>query len=323
MSFSFKNLEYWIDTLYSRGLIAGELENILRGVLDYHSLYTPDYEVYRNYDYRFDFEKDIVGFESTQPWQLINAARLYHMLSGNLVWDTDKDVEHDNGFKKSESDLLGVFKLSPSVLDAVNMLYMPLDQFQQRMLPPYEILKDSVEAALTGDTTALQESLSINGILNNLPFVGAILQRTGVNADGSLNPNNIKQRIEDAGLYQAISSLVTAAYVPYKKYNTWYGADNEYLTKLPQYHYKKSPYYYSKSGGFKTNYSAGRLYGLYYNPNTSRYRLDTLAHSPYYKSPYSPSKKYALKNTYYSSLTYNSLSENLLKKRVLDKHHYT
>lgn len=323
MSFSFKNLEYWIDTLYSKGLIAGELENIFRCVLDYHSLYTPDYEAYRNYDYRFDFEKDIVGFESTQPWQLINAARLYHMLSGNLVWDTDKDVEHDNGFKKSEADLLGVFKLSPSILDAVNMLYMPLDQFQQRMLPPYEVLLHLVESKLTGDSSNLREDISINGILNNLPFVGAILQRTGVNADGTLNPNNIKQRIEDAGLYQAISSLVTAAYVPHKKYNTWYGDDNEYLTKLPQYQYKKSPYYYSKSGGFKTNYSAGRLYGLYYNPNTSRYRLDTLARSPYYKSPYSPSKKYALKNTYYSSLTYNSLSENLLKKRVLDKHHYT
>jgi hypothetical protein len=318
MSFSFKNLQYWLEVVFESGVATTELVKLLKTLLNYNSLFTPDQEVYRNYDYSFDFENDILGFKSTQPWQLINAARLYHMLNGNVVWDTGKDVEHDNGFGVQDTDLYSVFKLSPSILDAVKMLYTPLSQFEQRMLPPYKVLLSTVEAVFTGEVTDLQKELSINGVLNNLPFVGAVLQRSGIG-----NSNNLKGRIEDAGLYQAVSSLFTAAYVPHKKYNTWYGADNEYLTKLPQYSYKKSSYYYSRSGGFKTNYGAGRLYGLYYNPNTSRYRLDTLARSPYYKSPYSPSKKYALKNTYYSSLTYNSLSENLLKKRVLDKHHYT
>lgn len=327
MSFSFKNMSYWIETLMNNGRVVGELEDILRSILDYQSLFNPDYEVYRNYDYSFDFEEDIENFGPSQPWQLINAARLFHMLSGNIVWDTGKDVtrvvDYGDGPEKQITDLFAVFKLSPSFMDAVNMLYTPLNQFEQRMLPPYKILYETVTRVLSGEDINLAEELSINGILNKLPFVGAILQRTGVSLTGDHATNNILKRIEDDGIRQAVSSLMSAAYVPHKKYNTWYGADNEYLTKLPQYHYKKSPYYYSKSGGFKTNYSAGRLYGLYYNPNTSRYRLDTLARSPYYKSPYSPSKKYALKNTYYSSLTYNSLSENLLKKRVLDKHHYT
>lgn len=322
MSFSFKNLEYWIDTLYSKGVIAGELENVFRCVLDYNSLFNPDYEVYRNYDYSFDFEKDVVGFRSNQPWQLINAARLYHMLNGNIVWDTGKDVKYNNGHEVKDADLLAVFKLSPSILDAVNMLYMPLDQFQQRMLPPYEVLLQSVESALSGDTTSLSETVSINGMLNNLPFVGATLQRLGINGDGSTKPNNVIKRIEDDGIWQAVSSLFTAAYVPHKKYNTWYGADNQYLTQLPQYEYAKSPYYYSRLGGFKMNYTMTRYRNSYYNPNASRYRIESLAHSPYYKSPYSKSKRSSLRTTYYSSLTYNALSDNLLKKRVLDKYRY-
>ena len=322
MSFSFKNLEYWIDTLYSKGVIAGELENVFRCVLDYNSLFNPDYEVYRSYDYSFDFEKDVVGFRSNQPWQLINAARLYHMLNGNIVWDTGKDVKYNNGYEVKDADLLAVFKLSPSILDAVNMLYVPLDQFQQRMLPPYEVLLQSVEAALSGDTTSLSETISINGMLNNLPFVGATLQRLGVNGDGSTKPNNVIKRIEDDGIWQAVSSLFTAAYVPHKKYNTWYGADNQYLTQLPQYEYAKSPYYYSRLGGFKMNYTMTRYRNSYYNPNASRYRIESLAHSPYYKSPYSKSKRSSLRTTYYSSLTYNALSDNLLKKRVLDKYRY-
>lgn len=322
MSFSFKNLEYWIDTLYSKGVIAGELENVFRCVLDYNSLFNPDYEVYRSYDYSFDFEKDIIGFRSNQPWQLINAARLYHMLNGNIVWDTGKDVKYNNGHEVKDADLLTVFKLSPSILDAVNMLYMPLDQFQQRMLPPAEILVQSIEAALSGDTTSLSETVSINGMLNNLPFVGATLQRLGVNGDGSTKPNNVVKRIEDDGIWQAVSSLFTAAYVPHKKYNTWYGADNQYLTQLPQYEYAKSPYYYSRLGGFKMDYTMTRYHNSYYNPNASRYRIESLARSPYYKSPYSKSKRSSLRTTYYSSLTYNALADNLLKKRVLDKYRY-
>lgn len=322
MSFSFKNLEYWIDTIYSKGIVAGELENVFRCVLDYNSLFNPDYEVYRNYDYSFDFEKDVIGFRSNQPWQLINAARLYHMLNGNIVWDTGKDVKYNNGHGVKDADLLAVFKLSPSILDAVNMLYTPLDQFQQRMLPPAEILVQSIEAALSGDTTSLSETISINGLLNNLPFVGATLQRLGINGDGSTKSNNVIKRIEDDGIRQALSSLFTAAYVPHKKYNTWYDENNQYLTKLPQYEYTKSPYYYSRLGVFKMNYVAAKHYGSYYNPNASRYRIESLARSPYRKSIYGPSKNSSLRTTYYSSLTYNTLEDSLIKKRVLDKYRY-
>jgi hypothetical protein len=143
MSFSFKNMSYWVETLMSSGRVVGALENILRSILDYQSLFNPDYEVYRNYDYSFDFEEDVKNFGPNQPWQLINAARLYHMLSGNIVWDTGKDVtrvvDYGDGPEKQITDLFAVFKLSPSCVDAVSMLYTPLNQFEQRMLPPYKI----------------------------------------------------------------------------------------------------------------------------------------------------------------------------------------
>ena len=321
MSFSFKNLKYWLETICESGAMTSELAKLLRTVLQYNNLFDADYDVYRNYDYSFDFEKDVLGFESNQPWQLINAARLYHLLSGNIVRDTGKDAKYNNGNKVVDADLYRVFKLSPSIMDAVSMLFTPLNQFEQRMLPPYEVLLHCVQSAFN-EGTSLQEDLSINGILNNLPFVGATLQRLGVNGDGSTKSNNVIKRIEDDGIWQAVSSLFTAAYVPHKKYNTWYGADNQYLTQLPQYEYAKSPYYYSRLGGFKMNYTMTRYRNSYYNPNASRYRIESLAHSPYYKSPYSKSKRSTLRTTYYSSLTYNALSDNLLKKRVLDKYRY-
>lgn len=343
MSFSFKNLEYWIDTMYSNGFVVGELENVLRSVLDYHSLFNPDYEVYRNYDYRFDFEKDVLGHRANQPWQLIDAARLYHKLNGNIVWDTGKDVKYDNGFEIVDADLHAVFKLSPSILDAVNMLFTPLSQFEQRMLPPYEVLLTPIKNALAGEDINLREVIAVDSLLNNLPFIGAVLQRTGLSYDGEHKPNNIIQRMKDAGLYQGLSSLFTAAYVKQKKYNTWYGEDDEYLTKLPPFpkryypknyypkqSYTRTPYYrsgynktYNRQGGFTVNYPTARRQQDLYNLDTPRYRMDTLARSPYYKDNYSKPKKQVLRTNYYSSLTYNVLADNILKKRVLDKFYYT
>ena len=180
-------------------------------------------------------------------------------------------------------------------------------------------------------------------MLNNLPFIGAVLQRTGLSYDGEHKPNNIIQRMKDAGLYQGLSSLFTAAYVKQKKYNTWYGEDDEYLTKLPPFPkryypknyyskqgYTRTPYYrsgynktYNRQGGFTVNYPTTRRQQDLYNLDTPRYRMDTLARSPYYKDNYSKPKKQVLRTNYYSSLTYNVLADNILKKRVLDKFYYT
>ena len=356
MSFSFKNMSYWIETLMNNGRTAGALENILRSILDYQSLFNPDYEVYRNYDYSFDFEEDVKNFGPNQPWQLINAARLYHMLSGNIVWDTGKDVtrvvDYGDGPEEQITDLFAVFKLSPSFMDAVNMLYTPLNQFEQRMLPPYKILYETVNRALSGEDINLAEELSIDGFLNKLPFIGAILQRTGVNLTGDHATNNMFKRIKDDGMRQILTSLFTAAYVPHKEYNTWYGENDEYLTKLPnksskkkypkntyykKYYskgYSRTPYtrsrYYrssynktfSRQGGFTVNYSTARRYQSLYGLETPRYKLDMLSRSPYYKDNYQKSKKQVLRTTQYSSLTYNMLKDNILKKRILDKYFY-
>lgn len=312
MSFSFKNLNNWLDTITKNSAVLFELENILRIVLNYNSLFEPDYEAYEAYDYAFDFKEDVLGFGTKAPWQLINAARLYHSLSGNIVIDTGKTVRYDNGYGEKDNELLAVFKLSPSILDAVRMLYNPIDTYQQRLLPPYEILSNTFINVLNGE--APLEDLGINTLLNNLPFVGTALQRTGYG-----KPNNINRRIQDAGLPMAISSLFTAAYVPKKDKYYWYDDDYNKLNPTPHQTYYSSPYY--TSGGFTPNYSARRNYSNPYNSRVPTYTINKLARRTPNKSLYTRSTRYSLKNNY-STLLKNGVQDNLIRKRVLDKFRY-
>ena len=312
MSFSYKNLNFWMESLSENPKLARELSNILMPCLDYQSLFNPDQEAYNNFDYSFDWSKDVMCFEARAPWQLINAARLYHILSGNIVIDTGKTVRYDNGYGEKDNELLAVFKLSPSVLDAVRMLYNPIDTYQQRLLPPYEVLSNTFINVLNGKAPI--EDLGINTLLNNLPFVGATLQRAGYG-----KPNSINRRIQDAGLPMAISSLFTAAYVPKKDKYYWYDGDYNKLNPTPHQTYYSSPYY--NSGGFTPNYSARRNYSNPYNSRVPTYTINKLARRTPNKSLYSRSTRYSLKNNY-STLLKNGVQDNLIRKRVLDKFRY-
>lgn len=313
MSFSFRNLNYWLDTITKNSSVLFELENIFRTVLNYQSLFEPDYEAYAAYDYSFDFKDDVVGFGANAPWQMINAARLFHLLQGNVVVDTGKTVKHDNGYGEKDNELYAVFKLSPSVLDAVRMLYNPIDAYQQRLLPPYEVLSSTFLNVLNGKAPI--EDISINGLLNNLPLIGAPIQRAGVGKS-----NNINKRIQDAGLPMAVSSLFTAAYQPIKKKYYWYDENGNRLNETPHTPYRKNAYYHRK-GGFTPTYSIGRTYSSPYSSDKPEYHITKLARQTPYKDIYRKPATKTLKDTYLNFYK-GYLDIDFMRKHLYEKYRY-
>lgn len=317
MSFSYKNMNFWLETLNKNPMLSRELENILRTCFDYQSLWEPNQEVYENYDYSFDWEKDVRSFGTDAPWQIINAARLFHLLQGNIVISTGKTAERNNGYGEQTYELYRVFKLSPSVIDAVSMLYNPIDVYSKRTLPPYEILSQSVLNVLDGK--APFSDISVNTVLSSLPFIGAPLQRLG-NVDHWTKSNNINRRIEDVGLEQAVASVFTAAYVSKKENKAWYDAAFNYLNKLPNAPYYNNAYY-NTDGGFTPNYTARRYYQNPYTMRNPQYALTKAARSKQGVSLYAPSKKeQTLKNypAYYSK----AFTDRVIKSRVKDYKYY-
>lgn len=300
MSFSYKNLDYWLETIYKNPLLVGQLENVLRPVLNYNSIFNPNQEAYRDFDYTFDWSKDIASFEARAPWTMINAARLYHILNGNIVIDTGKDVEHDAGYGSKTNDLYTVFKLSPSVLDAVKTLYNPLDSMSERLLPPFEALQNVMLNML--DDKATTDDLNITTLTNMLPYVDVITQRVGIDQSG-LKHNNIFQRIEDAGPLMGMASVFGAVYVPQKDANYWYDSD------------------YNILGGFKQNYYGKRNYSNPYSTRNPRYTITRMSQNRKPKSTYTPSIKKRLYDYQYSGIQRN-LVNRVLVPRIKDYKYY-
>lgn len=303
MSFSYKNLNNWIESVYRNPQMVGELENIFRPLMNYQSLYEPDQEAYKAFDYSFDWNKSVFSFQANAPWAQINAARLYHLLAGNVVIDTNKTVQHNAGYGTKLNDLYAVFKLSPSFLDAVNMLYSPLDAYSSRILPPYETLVNIFSNM--SDSKNLKEQLSLSTLVTNLPYVDAILQRTGLTTDGWKH-NNIVQRINDAGPYMALSSVFGAIYVPQKKH---------------MYYYDQK---YNILGGLKHNYYAKRNYSNPYDTPkvvSPRYTITRMAQNKKPKPIYIKSARKRMYDQQYNSILHNA-TDNILKSRVKDYKYY-
>lgn len=300
LSFSYKNLDFWIQNISRNPMLVGELENIFRTLLDYQSIFTPDPEAYQDYDYTFDWSKDVMSFQANAPWTMINAARLYHILNGNIVIDTDRDVAHDAGYGTKTNDLYAVFKLSPSVLDAVKMLYTPLNTYTERLLPPYETMLNIVGGLATDQDVVGQ--MNSASLMNMLPYIDTITQRIGYGEDG-LRHNNIVTRIEDAGPAMIFSSVFGAAYVPHKDNHYWYNSD------------------YNILGGFKQNYYAKRNYSNPYNSKYPSYTLTRMAQNKKPKDIYAKSTTSKVRmNTYdYVARQY---SNRILRHRLKDSYYY-
>ena len=301
MSFSYKNLEFWVDSIVKNPMLMGELENIFRSVLNYNSLFQPNQEAYKAYDYTFDWSKDVTSFQANAPWTMINAARLYHILNGNIVIDMNKTVKHDSGYGAKDTDLYTVFKLSPSFLDAVKMLYNPIDAYSERLLPPYETVLNIFKGMKEGNVV---EQMNVATLANMLPYVDVVMQRAGIGADG-LKHNNIIQRVEDGGPLQLLPSVFGMAYVPHKDKMYYYDSD------------------YNILGGFKQNYYGKRYYNTNpYSTKNPQYVYTRLARSKRRAKPiYSPSIKRSAYSQQYNSIV-RGTTDRILRYRIRDYHRY-
>lgn len=301
MSFSYKNLNFWIETMYKNPLLVGQMENIFRPLLNYNSLFAPDQEAYEDYDYTFDWSKDVQSHQTNIPWTMVNAARLYHILNGNVLIKHKDTVMHDAGYGEKENELYSVFKLSPSVLDATKMLFTPLNTYSERLLPPAEALSNGIINMLNGKSDSKQ--LSITALANMLPYFDTMLQRVGRDENHKLRHNNLYQRIEDAGIQQVLPSLFGAAYVPVKDNVYYYDSD------------------YNILGGFKTNYYAKKNYSNPYNSKYPSYTLTRMAQNKKPRDIYAKSKTNRTYTQQYNQLIRN-ISDNSLRYRVKDYTHY-
>lgn len=318
LSFSYKNMEFWINTISKNPMLLGELENVFRPIFDFQSLYNPDQEAYEAYDYTFDWSKDVWSFEANAPWTMINAARLYHILNGNVVVDMNKQIQHNAGYGVKDTDLYAVFKLSPSFLDAVKMLYSPLSSYSERLLPPLETLLNVV-----GDMSedGIPDKISVASLANSLPYVDVIMQRVGIDANG-LKHNNLIQRVEDGGLPMALSSVFGLAYVPYNNKMYYYDSDYNVLNGFkPRYYAKRYYPRYSYNGGFNQNYYGRRSYSNPYTSQNPRYTLTRMAQNKKPKSIYHRSKTNNAYTQQYNSLV-RQTSDKILRYRIRDYNSY-
>ena len=304
MSFSYKNLNFWVETMYKNPMLVGQMENIFRTIFDYQGLFEPDQGAYELYDYTFDWSKDVNSFESNMPWTYVNASRLYHLLNGNIVIDTGKDVKHDAGYGAKNNDLYRVFKLSPSVLDATKMLFNPLNTYSERLLPPAEAAANALINMANGK--APTDQMDITTLTNMLPYIDIITQRVGLNSTG-LRHNNIFTRAKDVGPEQLLlSSLFGAAYVPQKDHHYYYDSD------------------YNILGGFKTNYYAKRYYANPYNSKYPSYTLTRMAQHNRPRNIYSASKTSRMNAQQYNSYKYytRNVADRIVSDRIKDYYYY-
>lgn len=308
MSFSYKNLNFWVDMMYKNPMLVGSMENLFRTIFDYQGLFEPDQGAYEAYDYTFDWSKDVTSFESNMPWTYINAARLYHLLNGNIVIDTGKDVKHDAGYGEKNNDLYRVFKLSPSVLDATKMLFTPLNTYSERLLPPGEVLKNAVVNMANGKGNS--DLMRLTTLANMLPYSDILMQRVGVNSVDNgikLKHNNVFQRTKDVGVDQLLlGSLFGAAYVPQKEHVYYYNSD------------------YNILGGFKTNYYAKRYYTDPYNSKYPSYTLTRMAQNRRPRSIYGTSKTSRIYAQQYNSYQYykRNTADSIIRNRLKDNYYY-
>ena len=324
MSFTYKNLEYWVDAVEKNPKTIRFLENIFRNVLQYDQLFEADQDVYDDYDYSFDVDKDIVGTAPHIPYSKLNAARLIHILNGNLMIGSGKTITRETDYGPKEAELYTVFKLSPSFLDAAKMLYTPLNTYEERLLPPYEVLLDIVQKALDNDGKGLKEMLDVSTVINNLPFIDAHTQRLGLSVPNRFGEwkrnNNIIQRVADADTVGAIAqvfpSLFSGSYINKRKKNYWYDGLTDKILNYDYY------------GGFTfNNRTYYRLNRLYSDPNVSECTVTRAIHtySRKVRSPYAKSNSYELRKNYYNTLTYNNdygLLKRRFKYRLKDRYTY-
>ena len=230
LSFTMNNLEFYADTFNRFGWFAGTVVDAFKPNWDFDALSDPNHKDYYSYDRGFDWG-DLVSTRSKLPHSKISMARLYHIMSGNIILPTEKDVDYYNGYtgEVEQRRLSNIFKLNPPFMDAFNFLTSPLSSTTERILPYYRSIPELALKLLNEEAAVSDVELGL--FFENLPIIGPVLQRTGFSNDivgrGAENKNMI-DKIKDSGNpLLAMSSLFGAMYekpaVTYSNSNRWGG----------------------------------------------------------------------------------------------------
>lgn len=213
MSFSMKNLEYYANLIEECGWVLPVLRDMMTPIWDFDTLTAADEQLYESYDRTMSAE-DYRNLKPSAPWTSIQSARLYHMLSGNILLPLDrtayKTYEDYNGALKQElKNVYQVFKINPAFMDAVNLVTNPVDAVTNRLLPPYEHLGSWLWALANG------EQYFKPSMLNDLPIVGPMLQRYAITGLNDPTVKSVIDKVEDSGnvMNAVLPSLFSTAYL--------------------------------------------------------------------------------------------------------------
>ena len=230
LSFTMNNLAFYADTFNRFGWFAGTVVDAFKPTWDFDTLSDPNHKDYYSYDRGFDWG-DLVSTRNRLPHGKISMARLYHVLTGNIIIPTEKDVDYYNGYTEEveRRKLSLIFKLNPPFMDAFNFLCSPISSVTDRILPYYS-WGPKIALKLLNEEASVSD-VELGTIAENLPIIGPVLQRTGFSDDlvgkGAESKNIIDKVKDSSNPLLAMSSMFGAMYekpaVTYSNSNRWGG----------------------------------------------------------------------------------------------------
>lgn len=266
LSFTMNNLEFYADTFNRFGWFAGTVVDAFKPTWDFDTLSDPNHKDYYSYDRGFDWG-DLVSTRNRLPHGKISMARLYHVLTGNIIIPTEKDVDYYNGYTEEveRRKLSLIFKLNPSFMDAFNFLCDPISSVTDRILP-YYTWGPEIALKLLNEEASVSD-VALGTIAENLPIIGPILQRTGFGHDiigkGAESKNIIDKVKDSSNPLLAISSMFGAMYekpaVTYSNSNRWGGVKKYNRAR----YFKLTQPGTTKQGSHRSSYPSNYRKGIY------------------------------------------------------------
>lgn len=266
LSFTMNNLEFYADTFNRFGWFAGTVVDAFKPTWDFDTLSDPNHKDYYSYDRGFDWG-DLVSTRNRLPHGKISMARLYHVLTGNIIIPTEKDVDYYNGYTEEveRRKLSLIFKLNPSFMDAFNFLCDPISSVTDRILP-YYTWGPEIALKLLNEEASVSD-VALGTIAENLPIIGPVLQRTGFGHDiigkGAESKNIIDKVKDSSNPLLAISSMFGAMYekpaVTYSNSNRWGGVKKYNRAR----YFKLTQPGTTKQGSHRSSYPSNYRKGIY------------------------------------------------------------
>ena len=266
LSFTMNNLAFYADTFNRFGWFAGTVVDAFKPTWDFDTLSDPNHKDYYSYDRGFDWG-DLVSTRNRLPHGKISMARLYHVLTGNIIIPTEKDVDYYNGYTEEveRRKLSLIFKLNPPFMDAFNFLCSPISSVTDRILPYYS-WGPKIALKLLNEEASVSD-VELGTIAENLPIIGPILQRTGFSDDlvgkGAESKNIIDKVKDSSNPLLAMSSMFGAMYekpaVTYSNSNRWGGVKKYNRAR----YFKLTQPGTTKQGSHRSSYPSNYRKGIY------------------------------------------------------------